>query len=46
LGSILGRIYGILMLKWFGVMDIGRYAVVGAAALVARFIIILVYRLY
>jgi len=28
------------MLRWYGIMDIGRYAVVGAAALVARFIII------
>ena len=34
-GAILGRTYGIFMNQWFGITDIGRFAVVGAASLVA-----------
>ena len=34
-GAMLGRVYGTFMYEWFGITQIGRFAVVGAASLVS-----------
>ncbi len=35
IGGIIGRAYGVLMLKWFGITKVTSFAVVGSACLVS-----------
>jgi H+/Cl- antiporter ClcA len=35
IGGIIGRLYGILMLKWFGITRVIEFSVVGSACMVS-----------